>query len=195
MKSILGSADPTSVAGNDLKVLEIIAQSSAVSQRDLAAHSGLSLGMVNLVLKRLVKTGYIQIGMLDRRKMRYFLTPQGLAAKYHRAHDYLSRTIRVYEAYREGINKIIQEQIQNGHTRFVIYGEGDLVDLVKVVLRERDGKVSFRVCAPSNEMMHASDEVPLLCYLPDKNPLHGISVLETILNQSTEKQLKGGLHA
>jgi DNA-binding MarR family transcriptional regulator len=172
---------PKVLPENDLKVLEIIARYSSVSQRDLAAHSGLSLGMVNLVLKRLVKTGYIQIGMLNKRKMRYFLTPQGIAEKSRRAFDYLTRTIRIYETYREGINKIIQNEIQQGHNKFVIYGEGDIVDLIKVVLAERNGTVHYRVCQPTEDIQPAADETPLICYLPDKAPLLGISILETIL--------------
>jgi DNA-binding MarR family transcriptional regulator len=172
---------PKFVAENDLKVLEIIARYSSVSQRDLAAHSGLSLGMVNLVLKRLVTTGYIQIQNLEKRKMRYFLTPAGLAAKYRRAHEYLTRTIRVYETYRLGISKIINEQVARGHRKFVIYGEGDIVDLVKVVIGEKNGEIGYRVCPPSEDVQHGEDEVPLICYLPDKTPMFGISILETIL--------------
>jgi len=181
------SASPSStesVAENDLKILEIIARFSTASQRDLAARSGLSLGLVNLVLKRLVSTGYIQIVNLDHRKMRYFLTPQGIAAKYRRAHEYLSRTLHVYQTYRQGINKIIQEQIHKGRNKFVIYGEGDIVDLVKLVLGERNGTVHYRVCPPSEEVLHQVDEIPLICYLPDKAPLQGISILESILTSN-----------
>jgi DNA-binding MarR family transcriptional regulator len=178
--------NPASVAENDLKILEVIARFSSVSQRDLATHSGLSLGMVNLVLKRLVGTGYIQIQNLKNRKMRYFLTPAGIAAKYRRAQDYLTRTIRVYETYRQGINKIIQEQIGLGRTQFVIYGKGDIVDLVKLVLSEKNGAVQYRVCPPSEEVKPGPGEVPLICYLPDKAPLLGISILETILNAPSE---------
>jgi DNA-binding MarR family transcriptional regulator len=167
---------------NDLKVLEIISQFTSVSQRDLAAHSGLSLGMVNLILKRLVGTGYIQIQNLHKRKMQYFLTPQGLAAKTRRAYEYLTRTIRVYETYRQGISKIIQEQISKGRCKFAIYGEGDIVDLIKVVMGETHGAISYRVCSPREEIQTHADEVPLICFLPDKAPLLGISILETILN-------------
>ena len=137
--------------------------------------------MVNLVLKRLVGTGYIQIHNLERRKMRYFLTPAGIAAKYRRAQEYLSRTLRVYGTYRQGLNKIIEEQMHKGRSKFVIHGEGDIVDLVKLVLGERNGAVTYRICPPSAALEHESDEVPLVCYLPDKAPIIGISVLETIL--------------
>ena len=151
--------------------------------------------MVNLVLKRLVKTGYVQIGLLQNRKMRYFLTPQGIAAKSRRAYEYLTRTIRVYETYREGINKIIQEQIQKGCNRFAIYGDGDLVDLVKVVLGERNGTVRYRVCSPTEAVKPLSGEIPLICYLPGKEPIDGISILEAIINPTNEKSDKGGVHA
>jgi hypothetical protein len=185
------SIPPDFVPENDLKVLEIIARFSAVSQRDLASHSGLSLGMVNLVLKRLVGTGYIQMQNLRPRKMRYLLTARGIAAQYHRAQHYLNRTIRIYDTYRQGINKIVQEQLDLGRRRFVILGEGDIVDLVKLVLNERNGTVSYRVCPPNQPVNAAADEVPLICHLPDKAPVLGISVLERILTQSLRNDFHG----
>jgi DNA-binding MarR family transcriptional regulator len=168
-------------AENDLKILEAIARYSSISQRGLAKQSGLSLGMVNLILKRLVLTGYIQIQNLNRRKIRYFLTPQGLAAKYRRAHDYLSRTIRVYEAYRQGIKKIIEEQIHRGRTKFVIYGEGEIVDLVKVGIGDHSHAITYRVCATYEESVPHADEVILDCRIGKSTNPRGISILEEIL--------------
>jgi DNA-binding MarR family transcriptional regulator len=172
---------PASVAENDLKVLEAIARFSSISQRVLAEHAGLSLGMVNLVLKRLVGTGYVQIQLLDKHKVRYLLTPAGIAAKYRRAHEYLSRTVRIYEIYRQAINRIINEQLDKGFHKFVIYGEGDIIGLMKLVLSEQVVPVEYRICAPSAEVRTLEDEIPLICYLPHKSPLVGISVLESVL--------------
>ncbi len=61
-----------------LEVLKLLAETSDLSQRDIALRSGASLGMVNLVLRRLVRTGYIKIVNMDRRKVRYILTAKGL---------------------------------------------------------------------------------------------------------------------
>ena len=145
--------------------------------------------MVNLILKRLVGTGYIQIQNLHHRKMRYFLTPQGIAAKSRRAIDYLNRTIRVYETYRQGIARILDEQISKGNMKFVVYGEGDIIDLVKLVLSQYKDAVSYRFCAISASVDHQPDETVLICSLADNEPLHGISILEGILSNCENERI------
>lgn len=170
------------ISENSFRVLHILSRNNAASQRDLANQSGLSLGMVNLILKRLTKTGYIKIITLDGRKLRYLLTPEGLSEKTRRSYRYLVRTIRIYDQYRQEIDRLIDEQLAAQHRKFLIYGEGDLADLVHVILKRKDPAVHVRISNRTRVLQHSSDEVILNCYLNGEKPVHGISVLEEVFN-------------
>lgn len=63
------------------RLLDILNESPDQSQRFLAQEVGLSLGLVNLWLKRLAESGYIRIENSGKRKMLYVVTPQGLEEK------------------------------------------------------------------------------------------------------------------
>ena len=180
-------------SSKDLRLLDIIGASAGASQRELAEKSGLSLGMVNLVVRRLAHTGYIKVASLDRRKMSYLLTPKGLAEKSRRSYNYFLRTIRIYERYREQIDQLIEEQIRQGHHRFAVYGEGDFADMVKVILQSKRDAVQFETYLPPRMPPSLENCIVLNCCLEGNKPLAGISILENILG-SHEQIPQGELH-
>ena len=64
-----------------LAVLETMEQSSEATQRQIASQTGISLGLVNAIVKDLGKRGMIKIRQVPRRRLLYYLTPQGFAEK------------------------------------------------------------------------------------------------------------------
>ena len=64
-----------------LKILDLITEAPRLSQRDIASQSGLSLGLVNLTLKRLLQTGHIKVSNLNKKKVEYIVTPKGFFEK------------------------------------------------------------------------------------------------------------------
>jgi DNA-binding MarR family transcriptional regulator len=89
------------------RVLEIIASYPGLSQRDVASHSGLSLGLVNLIVKRLIRTGHIKMSGLNSRKVQYILTPKGLVAKAKRTYLYMMSTVRTFFEYQRRMEQLI----------------------------------------------------------------------------------------
>ncbi len=164
------------IAEKDIKILEIIAQDDGVSQRGLVDKSGLSLGMVNLVLRRLAKTGYIKMVNLDKRKVQYLLTSKGIKEKTDRSYTYLQRTIRVYKEYRDQVERVIDEELKQGHHRIKVVGEGELADLVKTILKEKNGALTQAGVSQDN-----SETIVLDCNQLNGKSIKGISVLERVL--------------
>jgi predicted transcriptional regulator len=168
------------ITDKDIMILEIIAGGEPVSQRRIVDRAGLSLGMVNLILQRLARTGYLKMVNLSKRKIRYLVTPKGIAEKTNRSYDYFQRTLKVYVQYRERIEDLIEEQRGRRVTDFVVAGKGDLADLVHEVLRSKKELVRFRIDTNDRPTVKPQ-EVVLHCGQPDGKPLHGISILETLL--------------
>ena len=66
---------------HELGLLEEIAQDADTTQSTLAARLGVAVGTVNWYLKRLVAKGYVKVKRAERRKLRYILTPEGIALR------------------------------------------------------------------------------------------------------------------
>ena len=76
----------------ELAILNYIEEDSQATQRELSAFAGVSLGTINLVLKRMVKVGWLKIERMQPNSVKYLLTPSGIANKIERTYGYLVRT-------------------------------------------------------------------------------------------------------
>ena len=76
---------------NEVLILEEIEKNPNTTQRDLSEKTGLSLGMVNLLLKKFVKKGFVKLEKLNSRSFRYILTPEGFKEKSKKTIVYMKR--------------------------------------------------------------------------------------------------------
>jgi len=119
------------LTSSDLAVLEHLSDSpQTISQRDLARRSGLSVGMINAILKKLVHIGYVKTSNLNRRSIQYLLTPQGFAEKARKSYRYILRTVEQYRVIKLHFIDLLDNLAADGVTDFYLHGEGELADLI-----------------------------------------------------------------
>ena len=160
------------------RVRELLGENGDLSQRELAHRSGFSLGMVNLLLRRLVKTGYVKVAALNRKKMEYLLTSKGLTEKTVRSYQYLLRAARTIDLSHRRIETLLDDLIRRGHRHFILVGEGDVARLVEMAAAtRRDVELRRSPGAP----VPSAGEVVLDCRFRGEGGFEGISVLEKIL--------------
>src|SRR4051812_42552228 len=75
----------------------------AVSQRRLSDRLGIALGLTNLLLRRVIAKGWVKVVHVQRNRVRYLLTPAGIAAKVHLTREYLEGTLHFYADARERV--------------------------------------------------------------------------------------------
>jgi len=120
----------------EFELINIIGAELGANQRDLSKQLDISLGMTNLLVRRLAAKGYIRIRQLNKKKTEYILTPKGFTEKYQKSVHYTLKTIRSIGLIRNQLNIIIQRLYAQGHRNFFILGGSDLVELVEMSLRE-----------------------------------------------------------
>ena len=76
---------PDNLNEREFELINIVGGDLAANQRDLSRRMNLSLGMTNMLLRRLITKGYIRIKQLDRRKVEYILTPKGFSEKMRKS--------------------------------------------------------------------------------------------------------------
>lgn len=125
-----------SARSKEAEVLTSISHQASITQRELSRKTGISLGLVNLILKRFIKTGYVQVTRLNKRKVEYLLTPQGFLETARRTYTYATTTIRNYNALQARITFLVQELCDGGYAYFSIHGDGEMRQLVEQVFRQ-----------------------------------------------------------
>ena len=100
-----------------LRVLRALEANPELSQRQLAAELGVSLGGVNYALKALVERGFVKADNFRKSGNKvaylYVLTPQGLAEKASLATAFLGRKIDEYEVLRQEI-EALKVEVESG---------------------------------------------------------------------------------
>ncbi len=120
----------------EFELVNIVGAQLAPSQRDLSSKLNLSLGMTNMLLKRLVTKGYIRIQQLNSRKVQYLLTPKGFAEKMRKSVKYTVKTINSISLIKERLKTILKELGDAGQRRFFVVGKSDLAYLIDIVVKE-----------------------------------------------------------
>jgi DNA-binding MarR family transcriptional regulator len=120
----------------DLKILNEIAQGHNVTQRALSESLGIALGLTNLYLKRLARKGYIKITTIPSNRLKYLLTPKGIAEKTRLTYEYMAFSLVLYRETREALRQTLHPLIESGLERVALYGTGEAAELAYLGLRE-----------------------------------------------------------
>lgn len=132
------SPDPT----RELALLEQIEFDPDVTQASLAAQLGVAVGTVNWHLKRLVSKGYIKVKRAQRRKLRYIITPEGIAFRARLTVNYIEQSMHLYRLVRARVREELVEVKRAGFEGVRIQGDGDVADICRLTCMEMGVTIS-----------------------------------------------------
>ncbi|WP_064505525.1 winged helix-turn-helix transcriptional regulator [Defluviitalea phaphyphila] len=111
----------------ELEILTQIQENGNITQREIAEKTGLSLGTVNLLLKKMIKTGLIKIEKLNARTLKYILTPKGMKEKMAKTYRYIVNTYETITKIQAVTKVILEKQRNKGKKNIYLYGKKDEV--------------------------------------------------------------------
>ncbi len=120
----------------DLEILNHIAANPDTTQADLATRLGVAVGSVNWYIKRLMNKGYIKVTQMRRRRLRYLLTPQGLAEKARLTGEFMKASMKWYRQTRDDAKFYIKQVHQAGYESVYVDGDGDLSEIIYLTCLE-----------------------------------------------------------
>jgi DNA-binding MarR family transcriptional regulator len=121
---------------HEYDLLNEIANDSLVTQANLSVRLGIAVGTVNWYIKRLVHRGWVKVSHLDRTRLKYDLTPEGMAVFTQRAFFYARDSLKIYSDFRKKAKSIVKELEQRGIRQVHIRGNDELVDILRLTCIE-----------------------------------------------------------
>jgi DNA-binding MarR family transcriptional regulator len=116
-----------------------------LSQRSLAKNLGIALGLTNLILRRLIRKGWVRMIHIRPNRVSYLLTPTGIAEKARMSRDSLQYSIQFYAEARERIRDRFAalsaewpEREGGEGKQIVFFGTGEVAEIGYVCLQETD---------------------------------------------------------
>ncbi len=136
----------------EMALLEKIEYDPDINQATLAAQLGVAVGTVNWHLKRFVEKGYVKVKRAQRRKLRYIITPEGIAFRARLTMNYIEQSMHLYRLVRERARKALIELKRAGFNSVRIKGDGDLADVCRLTCMEQGIAVTDSPEAPLLEL-------------------------------------------
>lgn len=121
-----------------LRLMGEIERDGSPSQRELSRRLNLSLGLVNTFLKRLVNKGYFKVKTMPRKRVKYFLTPEGLARKSKLTIEYLQYSVNFYREIKNLLVSKFKEMEENRKSSILFFGAGEVAELAYLYLQLSD---------------------------------------------------------
>jgi len=157
----------------DMGLLEQIEHDPDVTQASLASLLGVAVGTVNWHLKRLIAKGYVKVKRAERKKLKYIITPEGIAFRANLTLDYIEQSMLLYRRTRTRVVDLLQEVKRLGYDSVAIEGDGDIADVCRLTCIEQGVRI-----APGRDNGHGAGSLPALAAagaqvtleLPGKKP-------------------------
>ena len=122
----------------ELTLLEQIEHDPDVTQASLATQLGVAVGTVNWHIRRLIEKGYVKVKRAERKKLRYIITPEGIALRARLTVDYIERSFDLYRRTRQRVKAHLKEVKKAGYNRVQLVGSGDVADICRLSCLEQE---------------------------------------------------------
>ena len=136
----------------ELRILEALEDNPETTQAVLAAQLGVAVGSVNWYLKRLIRKGYIKVIHLERRKLKYFVTPEGLALKARLTSEYMEASLRIYRELRQAARETLAQVRGGGYAAVKADGQDEAMEIFRLTCLEEGVGVEKNPSSPLPEV-------------------------------------------
>ena len=126
------------------RILEAV-EAGEVSQRSLARELGIALGLTNLLVKKLVRRGWVRVIHVKPNRVAYLITPSGIAEKVRMSRAVLDSNVQFYRKTRDRIHQQFSVLSATwpgdgagGPKRIVFYAAGEVAEIGYICLAETD---------------------------------------------------------
>lgn len=106
------------------------------TQRELAAKLDISLGLVNLYLKRLVEKSYFKIKTYPKNRVGYLLTRKGILEKTRLTYEYVNHSLAFYTQTRSKIKHIMHRLEALNVRTLTFLGANEIAEIAYLFMKE-----------------------------------------------------------
>lgn len=126
----------------ELELIAALENDHKVSQTALAKRLGIAVGLVNILMKRAVKRGFIKMTQIPARRYAYYLTPIGFAEKAKLVMRYLDNSLNLYRKLRVEYRDIFNALEAKGVCEVVLVGDEDIAEIA--IMASFDTKITIK---------------------------------------------------
>lgn len=120
----------------EIDLFAALERGEPVAQSALSKHLSVSVGLVNALMKRVIKKGYVKARAVPYRRWAYYLTPTGFAEKSRLVARYLETSLDFFRRARGQYLELFQRARACGVHHIVLVGRGELAEIAQLAARD-----------------------------------------------------------
>src|SRR5262245_11340314 len=120
----------------ELELLMALEGGHVVTQMTLSRRIGVAVGLINALLKRSMRKGYVKAKAAPYKRYAYYLTPRGFSEKSRLVAEYLESSLSFFRAARQEYGDLFTRARVSGIRRIALVGGGELADIALMAARE-----------------------------------------------------------
>lgn len=132
----------TEIKNHEYDLLNEIANDSMVTQANLSDRLGIAVGSVNWYIKRLITRGWVKVSHLDRTRLKYDITSEGMKVFTQRALSYARDSLKVYTQFREKARNLAIELKEKDVKKVYLNGNDEMMDILRLTCIEAGIQIS-----------------------------------------------------
>jgi predicted transcriptional regulator len=132
----------TEIKNHEYDLLNEIANDSMVTQANLSDRLGIAVGSVNWYIKRLITRGWVKVSHLDRTRLKYDITSEGMKVFTQRALSYARDSLKVYNQFREKARSLVLSLKEQDVKEVYLNGNDEIMDILRLTCIEAGIQIS-----------------------------------------------------
>ncbi len=145
---------------NEFLILTYIKDNSDVTQRELSKNTGLSLGTINLLLKKMVREGLIKIEKMPANRIVYMLTPKGMLEKVNKTYKYLTIHYGYINSTKNRLKDAIKYLMSKESKLTIVLDDSEIGELIRTAISEMHS-LNINISTKSAEL-DSNDQTALI---------------------------------
>ena len=125
-------------------LLEAVEKNSKITQRELSRILGVAVSMINEYIEKAEQNGYINKVYKSTKDVEYLITDTGKERVKLLNIQYLKSALAIHNAARKDITIFIEHIINNGFKNIILYGAGDVSEIILQTL-EFDRRLNLNI--------------------------------------------------
>jgi len=171
----------------ELDFLAAIERGEVVTQMTLRRRIGVSVGMVNALVKRAVGKGYAKVSQAPYKRYVYYLTPRGFAEKSRLVAEYLETSLDFFRTARGEYADIFVRAQNLGLNKIVLAGNGELTEIAVLAALGEGVSIDAVLDPEANEAERHG--VKVIRALSEAPAIDAVIITESRSPQTTYEQI------
>ena len=155
---------------NEFKLISEISENENITQRELSKRLNLSLGSVNILIKKMIKEGLIKMNQVSKRQVLYMITPAGIMEKTKKTSRYIKVHYNAINETKKKIKMALEEINKEYDTIYVLKNESEIDQVLNAAVDEYIGKdmdINIRVVDAKNKVNIDDKKSSVVVYLSE----------------------------